>query len=121
MNPILVFFVILQSLSSILCFNCSDVTQNNKLGVYVRRDRESRHSYWIYDRNGSEWRFYFEETNGEMDIDRYDDKTVGYQGITNRFGNYIYYKWPDAIYSVYDYNGKKLYALKKVLYMQKSC
>ena len=102
MNPILVFFVILKSLSSILCLNCSHVRQSNELGVYVRRDREGGHSYWVYDRNGSEWEMHLKETNGEMDIDGYDDKTVGYQGITNRFGTYFYYKWPTSIESVYN-------------------
>ena len=66
--------IILRSLSSVLCLNCSDLRQSKGLGIYVRRDREGGHSYWVYDRNGSEWEMHFKETDGEMDIDGYDDK-----------------------------------------------
>ena len=45
---------------------------------------------------------HFKETDGEMDIDGYDDKTVGYRGSVDRFGTYFYYKWPTSIYSVYN-------------------
>ena len=69
----------------------------------MRRDTNGERSYWVYDRNGSEWRFYLEERNGQIDINRIDDEAFSYdRRIGNRFGNYFYYNWPGAIYSVYN-------------------
>ena len=84
--------IILQSLSSVLCLKCTDLRQNNGLGVHVKRDEISDRSYWLYDRNGSEWRFTVEEINGKTDID-FDNKTVSYdRTIVNRFSNYFEYE-----------------------------
>ena len=99
MNVILLL-IILRSLSSVLCLNCSDVRQSNELGVYVRRDRNGGRSYWVYDRNGSEWRFYLEERDGQMDINRFDDNIFSDdRRIVKRFSNYLAYGGNYAIYN----------------------
>ena len=98
MIPILLF-IVLQSLSSVLCLNCSVVRQSNGLGVYVKRNWSHGRSYWLYDRNGSEWRFYLEETNGQIEMN-FNDQTFIYDPrIVNRFSNYFDYK---DFYCIYD-------------------
>ena len=95
----ILIFIILQSLSSVLCLNCSDVKQSNGLGVYVKRNWSHGRSYWLYDRNGSEWRFYLEESNGQIEMN-FDDQTFSYDPrIVNRFSNYFDYK---DFYCIYD-------------------
>ena len=96
----ILLLIILQSLFPIQCLNCSDVNHSNRYGVYARRDRNGGRSYWVYDRNGSEWRFHLEERNGQMDISRFDDSIFSYdQRIVNRFSNYFIQK---GIYGVYN-------------------
>ena len=97
---IAILLLILQSLSSVFCLNCSYVRESNGMGVYVRRDKNGGHSYWVYDRDGSEWRFYLEERDGQMDINRFDDNIFSYdRRIVNRFSNYFRQK---GIYGVYN-------------------
>ena len=89
----ILLLIILQSLSSVLCLNCSYVKESNGMGVYVRRDRNGGQSYWIYDRNGSEWQFHLEEKNGQMGIKEFEDEIFSYdRNIINRFSNYVIYK-----------------------------
>ena len=90
MNYSLVFIVLLQKLSSILCLNCSDVRQNNSFGILTKRDSNGSLSHWIYDKNGSEWEIFLTERDGMIEIDGFDDKSVSYdKRMINRFGNYI--------------------------------
>ena len=90
MNSILVFIVLLQSLSSILCLNCSNVRQNKRFGILTKRDSNGSLSHWIYDKKGREWEFSLIERNEMIDIDGFDDKNTSYdKRMINRFGNYI--------------------------------
>ena len=90
MNPILFFICILQCLSSILCLNCSNVRQTSGFGVYVKRDLNGGRSYWIYDKNGSEWEFFLTESNGQMEIKDFSNTTNSYdKRWAIRFGNNI--------------------------------
>ena len=93
MIPILLF--ILQSLSSVLCLNCSDVRQSNGFGIYVKRETKGGRSYYIYDKNGREWKFNLTEKNGEMDIEKFDESFGYTREKVKRFSNYyahtIYY------------------------------
>ena len=47
-------------------------------------------SYWIYDKNGTEWEFSLTESNGHMEIKEFSDTTNSYdKRWAIRFGNYI--------------------------------
>ena len=92
MNRILLFIVLLQSLSSVLCLNCSEVRQSKRLRIYTLREEKpiGSRSYWIYDINGREWQLYLTESNGQLDIDRFDNKSFKFhKDSVNRFSNYI--------------------------------
>ena len=90
MNSILLFIIILQSLSSIVCLECSDVRQSKGFGIFTKRDSNGSISHWIYDKNGKEWQFFLTERNGTINIDGFDDKSVSYdKRMINRFGNYL--------------------------------
>ena len=66
----------------------------------MRRDKNGGRSYWVYDKNGSEWEFNITEKNGQMDIDHIDDKTFSYdRTIVNRFSNYFAYKNNYGVYN----------------------
>ena len=87
----LVLLILLQSMSSVLCLNCSNVRQSNGFGIYVRRDLNGGRSYWIYDRNGKEWEMYLKETDEQIDIDGFQGNSVAYdKQMVNRFGNYMH-------------------------------
>ena len=80
--------IILLSLSSGLCLDCSDVKQSNGFGVHVTRDPNGKRSHWIYDKNGKEWELYLKEKNGMMDIDLFGNETFTYdRDKVNRFSN----------------------------------
>ena len=88
MIPILLF--ILQSLSSVLCLNCSDVRQSNGFGIYVKRETKGDRINWIYDKNGKEWKLNLTEKNREMDIESIGNETLEYAlRAMIRFSNYI--------------------------------
>ena len=100
----ILLIIILQSLSSVLCLNCSDVKQSNGFGIYVKRDLNGGRSYWVYDRNGNEWQFYLKEINGQMEIDNFDLEVHHYDGnMTIRFGNYAQFR-SDSYYFDVLYN-----------------
>ena len=85
-----IFLFILQSLSSVLCLNCSDVRQSNDFGIYVRREPNGSQINWIFDKNSKQWKFNLTEKNGQMEINGFDDKTYNYsKTVTNQFSNYI--------------------------------
>ena len=89
---ILILLFILQSLSAVLCLNCSDVRRSNGFGVYTRRKPNGERSYWIYDRNGREWKFNLKETNGRMDIESIGNESLDYGlRVVNRFSNHFEY------------------------------
>ena len=86
----LVFIIILQSLSSIQCLNCSDVRQSKGFGILTKSYSNGSLSHWIYDKNGREWEFFLAERNGQIDIDGFHNKSASYdKRMNNRFGNYI--------------------------------
>ena len=112
----ILLLIILRSLPSVLCLNCSDVRQSNELGVYVRRHTNANRTYWVYDRNGKEWEFNITEKNGQMDIDHIDNKTFSYdRTIVNRFSNYFAYKNKRSVYNC-ELNRNSIVIVCRVLY-----
>ena len=88
MIPILLF--ILQSLSSILCLSCFDVRQSKGFGIFVKREPNGVRSYWIYDRNGTQWEFNLTENNGEMEVEKFGNKSYeDSTRVVNRFSNFF--------------------------------
>ena len=88
---ILILLFILQSLSSVLCLNCSDVRQSNGFGIYLWRHPNGGRIHWIYDKNGREWKFNLTEKNGQMDIERFDESFEYRRREVYRFSNYFVY------------------------------
>ena len=86
---ITILLFILQSLSSVLCLNCSDVRQSNGFGIYVWRYSNGGRYYYIYDKNGKHWKFNLTEKNGEMEIERFDESFEYTREKVKRFSNYF--------------------------------
>ena len=100
MIPILLF--ILQSLSAVLCLNCSDVRKSKGFGIYTRRKPNGERSNWIYDKNGREWKFNLKEKNGEMVIESIGKESLDYGlRVENRFSNYFEYGKLSVAYNCY--------------------
>ena len=100
----ILLLIILQSLSSVLCLNCSDVRQSIGFGVYTRREPNGSRSYWISNKKGSEWELYLNESNGQIDIERISDETH-YDNRTGiiRFSNFVQFQQFFVSYNCHSY------------------
>ena len=97
MKSIFIFIIILQSLYSVLCLNCSDVTQSNGFAIFNKRDSNGNLSHLIYDKNGKEWQFFLTDSNGTIEISGFDNESTTYDNrMNNRFGNYMQ-NYPERI------------------------
>ena len=102
----ILLLIILQSVSSGLCLNCSDVMPSKGFGVYVWREPNGTRSYWIYDKNKSEWELYLNESNGQIDIERIsDERRYDNRKGMIRFSNFVQFRhWSDSQIDDHDYH-----------------